>query len=279
MTLPVTVIVPTIGRPDQLQRCLESIAGCSPPPAEVVVVDQSDEGSATGSPGARVVRCHARGIPSAMNHGLREARHEVVLVTHDDATVAPDWVQRAHAHVTAFPLALHTGRVLPVGDPHSVPSTITDETPRRYTSPRAGAVLYPNNMAGARDRFLAHGFDPFLVPAAEDNDLCFRWLKSGEVHYQPDMVVWHHDWRAPGSLEELYRGYAYGHGLFLAKHLLRRDRDAFVLALGVLRRALRDAVRNLDDDPAEQVWWRAARHSLMRGFAAGVRHYRSGEKR
>ena len=65
------------------------------------------------------------------------------------------------------------------------------------------------------------------------------------------MVVWHHDWRTPAALERMYQGYAYSDGKFFAKHLLRRDRDAFVLALGVLRRALGDAVRNLDYDPAE----------------------------
>jgi GT2 family glycosyltransferase len=37
--------------------------------------------------------------------------------------------------------------------------------------------------------------------AAEDNDFRYRWLTSGrKVRYEPEMVVWHSDWRTPEEL-------------------------------------------------------------------------------
>jgi GT2 family glycosyltransferase len=42
-TVPVTVVIPTIGRLEPLRRCLESLARSVPPPDEILVVDQSHD--------------------------------------------------------------------------------------------------------------------------------------------------------------------------------------------------------------------------------------------
>jgi glycosyltransferase involved in cell wall biosynthesis len=39
---PLSVVIPTIGRADQLARTLRSLQACSDPAEEIVVVDQSD---------------------------------------------------------------------------------------------------------------------------------------------------------------------------------------------------------------------------------------------
>src|SRR5947209_15269950 len=93
-TVPVSVVVPTVGR-EQLAVCLQSLAGCEPPPAEIVVVDQSGSDAVAeiiaSFPRARRVSCHGRGVSCGTNLGLREAAHETVLVTHDDCAVASSW--------------------------------------------------------------------------------------------------------------------------------------------------------------------------------------------
>jgi GT2 family glycosyltransferase len=156
--------------------------------------------------------------------GLREARHDLLLGTDDDCTVAPDWVGRAWAHLDAEPRGIVTGRVLPVGDPRAVPSTRDDAEPRDYTGDLSCFPLFPNNMALRRTLALGlGGFDEGL-PAAPDNDFCYRWLRDGKpLRYEPDMVVWHHDWRTSAELERLYIRYARGQGAFYAKHLRRGD--------------------------------------------------------
>jgi GT2 family glycosyltransferase len=226
-----STIIPTIGRPAQLDAALASVAGCRPPADEVLVVDQSDDGATAevvrrwSSTGARRVPCSGRGIGLALNTGLRAARHEVVLVTNDDCTVAEDWVAVAVRELAATPDAIVTGSVLPAGDRERVPSLMEGPEPRDYTGTVQDGVLSGNNMAAGRQRLLdAGGFDERISPSAEDNDLCYRWLRGGApLRYVPAMRIWHHDWRTAEQMRALYRAYGVGQGVFYAKHLLAGD--------------------------------------------------------
>ena len=274
---PVSVVVPTVGRAEPLRSCLESLATCTPPAAEIVVVDQSGDPAvrelvdAFASSGARLVRCEGRGVSKGRNLGIREATHETVLVTDDDCTVAEDWVATAVSLMAAEPHGIVTGRVLPVGDPRAVPSSKDDETPRDFTGEIHIGALFPNNMALHRSSVLAEGgFDERFGPAeaAEDNEFCYRWLRAGRsLRYEPSLVVWHHDWRSPRELERLYVAYARGQGFFYAKHLRRGDvrmlrliaRDLYWGARGVAAAGLKRRAR-----------WTDPRRGILRGLPVGL---------
>jgi GT2 family glycosyltransferase len=272
--LPISVVVPTIGRPQLLRSLFDSLARCDPRASEVVVVDQShgDEVASVVRDFAgldtRLVRCSGRGEGLARNVGLREAHHDVVLWTDDDCTVAPDWVGRASAHMTKDPGGIVTGRVLPGSDPLSTPSFKDDPVPHDYTGDVYCFALFPNNMAVNRWLALAlGGFDEWL-PSAPDNDFCYRWVRAGNrLRYAPDMLVWHHDWRTPDELERLYVEYARGQGAVYAKHLRRGD-------LGMLRPATRDLYSGLRGLAARVVRgrppWSDARQGVLRGLPVGL---------
>src|SRR3954447_16815576 len=95
----VSVLIPTIGRPQLLANCLRSISRGSHLPAEVVVVDQSVGESTVDVVGSvpglhtRVVRAVPEGTSVALNVGLRSAIGAVVAITNDDCTVAEDWLE------------------------------------------------------------------------------------------------------------------------------------------------------------------------------------------
>jgi GT2 family glycosyltransferase len=177
---------------------------------------------------ARRVHCARPGLGTAFNLGLREARNEIVLLTNDDCTVQPDWVERGVAHVSAHADAIVTGRVRPLGDPNLVPSTIDDSIVREYCG-KGEFVLYTQCMALRRSPLLEFGgFDGRVRPSAEDNDLSYRWLRAGRrIRYEPDFVVWHHDWRTPEQLKRLYIGYGIGQGMVYGKHLRHGDLKMF----------------------------------------------------
>ena len=176
----------------------------------------------------RHVVSDGRGIALATNAGLHAATNEWVLVTHDDCTVAEDWVRSAAEAMQEAPDGMVTGRVLPVGDPAAVPSIRTETEPEEWTGRLSKGALWPANMAVNRDAILSMGgFDERLTLrwAAEDNDLCYRWISLGRrLRYIPQMVVWHHDWRSPQQLRNTYISYAKGQGAFYAKHLHAGDR-------------------------------------------------------
>lgn len=280
--MPVTVVLPTIGRPELVRQCLESLAACDPRADDILVIDSSDgdavsDAVADFAPVARRIRCAAPGLGTAFNLGLREARHEIVLLTNDDCTVEPDWVERGHAHASANGDAIVTGRVRPRGDPELVPSTIDDVTAREYAG-NGAFVLYTQCMAFHRTPVLEFGgFDGSIRPSAEDNDLSYRWLRAGRrIRYEPDLVVWHHDWRTPEQLARLYVGYGIGQGMVYGKHLRQGDVAILRHVAGALYWSLRAAaargVRRSDSRPDPRL-------GMLRGLPTGlVRGWRAARR-
>ena len=277
-TVRISVLVPTIGRVDQLRSCLASVRACRPRPAELLVVDQSDgEEVATAvaeldDPAASTFRCEGRGIALATNVGLRSATRPTVLVTHDDCTVTPSWVGVGHDLMAANPGAIVTGRVLAAGDSLAVPSTIDDPAAHDYTGELSVGALFANNMGLPRLPVIEMGgFDERFPTASEDNDLCWRWLRAGRrLLYEPELVVWHRDWRREEELERLYVHYAHSQGMLYAKHLRTRD----LKVLPFLARDLYEGVRAsaggllLRGRPR----WADRRRGIVRGMPAGLVH-------
>jgi GT2 family glycosyltransferase len=276
---PISVVVPTIGRVEQLGVCLDSIARCRPRADEVLVVDQSGDPAVADlvagfeEANVRLVRSDGRGPGPGRNAGLRAARNQVVAMTDDDCVVRPDWVATAWRLMKDDPNAIVTGRVLPVGNPRSVPSTNEETTRRDFTGLDYHTALFSGNMVVGRERALARGgFDERFGPdfVAEDNDFCYRWLRAGErLVFEPELVVEHRDWRTPAELARQYTRYMRGEGFFYAKHLRAGD-------VRMLRYLGRDAVWALRGLAAAVLKprreWPDPRRAIPRGLPAGFYH-------
>jgi GT2 family glycosyltransferase len=279
-----STIIPTIGRPAQLDAALASLGRCRPGADEIVVVDQSDGTGVAevvqrwAGIGARRVPEPGRGISRARNAGLRAARHDVVLITNDDCTTAEDWVAVALRELAAIPDGIVTGSVLPGGDPARVPSLNDDPRPRDYTGTLQDGVLYGANMAARRDLLLAAGgFDERITPSAEDNDLCYRWLRAGApLRYAPAMRIWHHDWRTPAQMRALYRDYGVGQGVFYAKHLLAGDRTMLRFLARDLRLAVPAAYASVRERHRVPDWAAGPLLGLPVGLWRGLRLFGPG---
>ena len=275
--LPISVVIPTIGRVELLRGCLDALAHCRPLANEVVIVDQSGGADVSrlvesyGGIGARVVTSGTRGVAPARNEGLRAATSDAVLMTDDDCTVAPDWVATGARLLTADPLRIVSGRVLPAGSDSDVPSTISDTEPRDHTGSVQCGVLFTNNVALNRAEVLAIGGFDEAFETAEDNDLCYRWLTSGRrLVYDPSLVVWHHHWRSPRQEDRLYVSYWRGQGTLYAKHLLAGDRRMARLAGHDLYWAARGRVARMRG--RGEPWMNASR-GLVRGLPVGAARY------
>ena len=281
---PVTVVLPTIGRPALVRSCLDSLARCDPRADEILVIDSSEDDDVAGvvagfaEVGARRIGFQTPGLGSAFNLGLQEAQHEIVLLTNDDCTVEPTWVERGLHHASRDANTIVTGRVRPQGDPAVVPSTIDDPVGHEYAR-EVAFVLYTQSMALHRTVLLEFGgFDGRIQPAAEDNDLSYRWLRAGmRIRYEPDFVVWHLDWRSPEQLNRLYVNYGIGQGMVYGKHLRHGDLVVARYLAGALATGLRGFLarmirgrRRSHGDP---------RLGFLRGLPVGlVRGWRAGRK-
>lgn len=238
--------IPSIGRVDLLADCLTAISAGTVEPEELLVVDQSgdprllervEEQMANPLPDyVRLIPNRRAGIAANLNVALESATSELLLVTHDDCVVDPEWVSIHRLIDFEVGPGLVTGTVrAPDGvDPRSVPSVTTKTDPVDFSGQRTHGMLYPANMAV--DRNLAcsiGGFDERkgFWTAAEDLDFEFRWFQSGlPFRYRPEPIVTHVDWREASELTALYRRYSRCAGRYYAKHLVRGELSMLKMA-------------------------------------------------
>jgi glycosyltransferase involved in cell wall biosynthesis len=242
-----SVIVPTRNRHAFARELVRSIISAETVPAEIVIVDQSDEpdlelSTYTSQRGCAVTYRNSptRGASVARNEGILLARNDILVFVDDDVLAAPDWLSTLLATLEeADDHTVVTGQVRS-GAPESAggfaPSLNEDEKEAVYEGRAAANVLWTGNMAMFRATVDRIGtFDERLGPGnkrfpggGEDNDFCFRLLEAGNrIVYEPKAVVYHRAWRPPGDYVGVRWRYGRGQGGFYGKHL--RLRDPYIL--------------------------------------------------
>jgi GT2 family glycosyltransferase len=236
----VSVVVCTRDRPEDLRRCLASIAACDPRPAEVIVVDNAPSTDATSAlvrefPQVRYLREPRPGLSHARNAGARAASGDVVAYTDDDVEVRPDWVGSLAGPFADPSVACVTGIVIPADLGSAAACTFEFDVGgfgrelaarrfdagflrrRWWQSPDVWQIGAGANMAIRRSALAQVGlFDTRLGAGAsgcsEDSELWFRLLRAGlACHYDPGVVVFHHHRSDRASLHRQLRDYTRGH--------------------------------------------------------------------
>ena len=232
----VAAIVPTLDRPEWLERSLKALAAAAPPFAEVWVVDQSsgEQGRALSERfGARWLHLDRRGISHARNAALAHVDAEWVAFPDDDAEVAPDVVTRLRATLERHPAAAFVGAHVTFPDGRPMQPGM-DGRARALVSP--ADVLRTTVSPGlfVRRDWIARagGFDERFgvgaeFPSGEESDLLFTILAAGGVgHYDPAIRVSHPDpfaIRDEPACRRRMVGYGVGLGALLAKHAGRTN--------------------------------------------------------
>jgi GT2 family glycosyltransferase len=280
--LPVSLIIPSRNRAEILVETVASILAGDEIPAELIIIDQSDEENSAlaqltaSACRVRYIHSRATGSSRARNDGIAAASHRVLVFTDDDVRVAPDWLGRlVHALESAGPRSVVTGQVFPAEERAGgfVPSTKVDPDPAVYEGRVGEDILYPHNMALHRDLFTEVGtFDVRLgggarFAGAEDNDFCFRVLEAGyRILYVPGAVVHHRAWRSHADYLPLRWSYGRGQGGYYAKHMSLRDRHMLHRFTWELRHRAGRMLRRLLRDPR-----RAAGEAVyLAGLVTGV---------
>ena len=231
--VPITVVVPTVTRPDELARCLDALLAGAVRPADVVVVDQGHDAGTAEVVASRVaaglpvthVRSALRGLSAARNTGLRHVRTPWVAFTDDDCVPTPSWLAAIHTRLERpdRPDGV-TGRVLPYGAPTPGTYTLSLRVSREPVVFRGRALPWVGGTGGHLALRVATlrqvgGYDERLgagTPgrAGEDLEVVHRLLRAGAVlAYDPEVVIEHA--RVPGERRLATRyGYGFGMGAF-----------------------------------------------------------------
>ena len=240
----ISVILCTAGhRPDQLHRCLSSLARLDDPNFEIFLVENAvSPALAVDQLPTAVKHVHEprRGLDRARNRGILESSGEIVAFVDDDCEVDPDWLRGIRKAFSDPAVALVTGRVRPARLDRESQQWFEAHFPfdrgprsRRFTrydnhwSPLLmGEVGTGANMAFRRcvlERI--GGFDEkldmgTLIGGGGDLDVLARALAEGAVgQYAADAVVFHHHRDSLRKLRWQTWGYGVSQGAMCAKFL------------------------------------------------------------
>jgi GT2 family glycosyltransferase len=297
---PLSVVVCTRDRPQELGGCLDSLLAQSVPPDEIIVVDDGSQGAATqrvtaARPRTVYRRQEARGLATARNAGIRAARHELIAFTDDDVRHHRLWLERLIQPLAEEGTLASTGLVLPF-EMESEAQYIAERAwslgrgyrarlfgPEFLTATEAGPAPVWEIGSGASMAFRrrafreAGAFDERLAPGAAggsgDAELWSRLLAKGwSCRYEPAAVAYHKHPRALDDLAERAAARMSGH---VAALLIQSERHRDRRNLRRVALALPGLFLKLGWSRLTQGW---RPHSAMlgpavRGYCAGLAHY------
>jgi len=199
--LAVSVVVPTCGRPELLNRCLRALCYQTLPAAryEVLIVDdrpspQTEEIVAswrrwTSPGGPSLVYLPNRGPhgpAAARNRGWRTARSELIAFTDDDTVPDAQWLEQGIAALGKNGEALRGRIVMPL---EGTPTDYERDAKQLETADFVTANCFCRKSALEE----LGGFDErFRMAWREDSDLYFRLLELGvRIVDAPQAIVVH----------------------------------------------------------------------------------------
>jgi GT2 family glycosyltransferase len=258
--VPVSIVIATCNRPDDLRRCLMALhAQVSPRHVEVVVVDNRPGGASTPQavrdfPNVILIEEARPGLSYARNAGFRAATGDILIAIDDDVTVPAGWLERLVAAFARPEVMAVTGNVLPIeleteaqcwfeaygglgkgfnrfevaGDwflwhRGAVPTWQLGAT----ANAAFRAAIFQSPDIGLLDEALGPGMPS---GCGEDTYLFYKILKAGHtIVYEPAAWVWHRHRRDHESLRHQIYCYSKGHVAYQLTTWLRDgDRRAFV---------------------------------------------------
>jgi len=263
----VSVVVPTRGRRELLERCLRSLLEQQYPRElyEVVVVEDGTDDARVVTESLRqdglpvtYLRAPHGGAASTYDLGLDHARCEIVAFIDDDAIASANWLQNlANALVTRRSEGITGvgGRVSPDYPLEDLQAKLSSGGDLIWTGsnvlvsqPQDVDFLPGANMAFWRDALMkAGGFDRNFsrtISWRHETDVCLRVRRNGcRLSYDPGVLVFHRAARwmdpiervRPGIVSAMIRDDAY----FRAKNF------GWAGVGGAIKAALRDSRKRI----------------------------------
>jgi len=232
----ISAIIATLGRPQLLRQCLESLARQTVPITEAVVVHCGEDAgtpAVTNEPrwreaGMDVRYFHhpERNCATQRNFGIQQAKYDNLLLVDDDIEVDPQWAEQLFepiwndpsvgatmGNLVNQPMATPTlfwriyrrilyGKTNGFAPGRLIGAALPNGFPNKATEPIACEWIGGGASALRREAFESvGGFASFFTGSSpgEDLDLGYRISRTWKVYYVPSARCIHH--QAPSGRE------------------------------------------------------------------------------
>ncbi|MFV8186102.1 bifunctional polysaccharide deacetylase/glycosyltransferase family 2 protein [Streptomyces spinosirectus] len=230
VTRPVSVIVPAYNEKECIANTLESLSRSTHPIEVIVVDDGSTDGTseiareaanALGMTNVRVIRQENAGKPAALNHGVRSASCDIVVMMDGDTVFEPDTVRHlvqpfADPEVGAVAGNAKVGnRNTLIGAWQHIEYVMGFNLDRRMYDLLRCMPTIPGAIGAFRREAVLQVGGMSEDTLAEDTDITIAMHRAGwRVVYQEHARAWT---EAPGSLKQLWsQRYRWSYGTMQA---------------------------------------------------------------
>jgi GT2 family glycosyltransferase len=194
----ISIIIPTYGRHDLLDKCVKSIQDNCFFDGEIIVVE---DGYGLNLYERRkynyqlIINYANLGFGASVNEGIRQAHYNPIVIINSDVFILKNCIEHMvqqldHANIVGAKLLYPDGTIQHAGIGYNGNYSFnhhTSEQPSRYV-PITGALWVTSK------KFMEHmgGFDEHFFMAYEDVDLCFRAIMQGfNVFYDSHATAVH----------------------------------------------------------------------------------------
>ena len=245
----VSIVIPTMNRPEHLTYCLDSLTRLNHQPHEIIVVDNDPTTNVTPNVVKQFNRVQylaqpVRGASAARNLGAQHCSGEIIAFVDDDERVDPNWLVQIVEAFKDPDIGATSGLVLP----GEIETKSQDFFETRFSFVRGYQPRYfdetffeagkfkgvpvweiggSGNMAVRREIFLnLGGFDERLggghAGCSEDTEFFYKLLKFGwQIAYNPRAICYHFHRSTPINLQWQIFSYMRGHVVALLVQFIK----------------------------------------------------------
>ena len=221
----ISVVVCSFNGSSTIRDCMEGLQKIDYPNYEVIVINDGSKdhlAEIVREYPVRLITTSNRGLSSARNTGMMEAKGEIVAYIDDDAYPDPHWLRYLACAYQSTPHAGIGGPNLAPDDDGPIATCVSNSPggPVHVLITDEIAEHIPGcNMSFRKDVLLEiGGFDPVYRSAGDDVDLCWRIQHTGRtIGFHPSAYVWHHRRNSVKAYWKQQKGYGKAEALLEAK--------------------------------------------------------------